>query len=118
MKTLKNFRKKKRKMRILNSLIVTKNVKGGPFGIFTSILLQNIRKIEGGFFREIEKFSKKSLIMPKKLKGGPFCLARYCYVTLKEGTTFMVQFLGPNGPIGHLKILQNFVTLLSSVRVD
>ena len=56
-------------MKILNSLIVPKNVKGEPFGIFlTSILLQNIKKNEGRHFGAIKQFSKRSLIVPKKSK--------------------------------------------------
>ena len=54
--------------------IVPKNVKRGPFGNFwTSILLQNIKKLMGGPFGTIKKFRKKmrnlnSLTVPKK--GG------------------------------------------------
>ena len=56
-------------MRFLNSVTVPKNVKGGTLCDFlTSIVLQNIKKIEGGPFGEkfsIQKVSK-SCIVPKK----------------------------------------------------
>ena len=49
-------------MTILNSLIVPKNLKGGTLWNFqTSIMFQNIKKIEGGPFGTIKKiFEKKS----------------------------------------------------------
>ena len=53
-------------MRFLNSVRVSKNVKGGPFATFlTSIVLQNIETNEGKPFGAIQKVSK-SLIVPKK----------------------------------------------------
>ena len=56
-------------MRFLNGVTVPKNVKGGPFAIFlTSIVLQDIKKIEGGTLWgkiSIQKVSK-SRIVPKK----------------------------------------------------
>ena len=43
-----------------------KTVKGGPFGNFSmSILLQNIKKLEGGPFGDIKKIYEKSLTKPK-----------------------------------------------------
>ena len=43
------------------SRIVPKNVKGGPSGIFrTSILLQNIKKLNGGPYGAIKKISEKN----------------------------------------------------------
>ena len=47
-------------MRIFNSIIVPKNVKGGPLGFSTSIQVQNTKKIEGGPFEDFKKFRKKS----------------------------------------------------------
>ena len=56
-------------MTILNSLIVPKNLKGGPFGIFKHQLCSKIsKKLKGGPFKTIEKFTKKSLIVPKKIQ--------------------------------------------------
>ena len=53
-------------MTILNSLIVPKNLKGGTLWDFqTSIMFQNIKKIEGVPFGTIKKFSKKSLSAEK-----------------------------------------------------
>ena len=69
LETLKSCRKKKRKMIILNSPIVTKNVEGGLWAFSTSLQLQNIKKIErGALWRQ--KNSKKSLIAPKKIERG------------------------------------------------
>ena len=49
--------------------MVSKNVKGGPFGPFsTSIQLQNIKK-EGGLLQTLKNFRKKSQL--KANKPGP-----------------------------------------------
>ena len=57
-------------MTILNSRIVPKNLKGGTLWDFqTSIMFQNIKKIEGGAFGTIKKTSeKKSHSAEKKSK--------------------------------------------------
>ena len=56
-------------MTILNSLIVPKNLKGGTLRDFqTSIMFQNIKKIEGGTLWYNQKIFEKSLIVPKKSK--------------------------------------------------
>ena len=69
------------------------------FGIF-NITVAEHQKREGGQLDPLNKnFSKKSHTMPQKMKGGPFSLARFVYVALKKGTTLLVKFLGPNGPI-------------------
>ena len=48
-----------------------KNVKEGTlFDFQTCILLQNNKKLKGGPFVDIEKFSKKSRTVPKKIKRG------------------------------------------------
>ena len=48
-------------MTILNSLIVPKNLKGGTLWDFqTSIMFQNIKKLKGGPFGTIKKFSKSA----------------------------------------------------------
>ena len=70
---MKNLRKKN-KMRFFISLIVPK--------IVTSILLQNVTKIEGGTLEIFKNFERK-VSRPKKLKGGPFSLVRF-FVTLKN----------------------------------
>ena len=49
-------------LRILNSVTVPKNVKGGRFGFFQHPICC---KIEGGPFGSIQKFSKKSLSTEK-----------------------------------------------------
>ena len=55
------------KMRIFNSLIVPKNLKGGTLWDFsTFVLLQNIKQMKGGLFGDIKKFSKKCLTKPKR----------------------------------------------------
>ena len=54
-----------------------KKLKGGTLWVFlTSILSQNIKKMQGGPFVEFF-FRKKSLAVPKKMIGGAFGLARY-----------------------------------------
>ena len=61
-------------MRFLNSVTVPKNVKGGTLCDFlTSIVLQNIKKIEGGTLwgKIFNPKISKSRIVPKK-SGGIF----------------------------------------------
>ena len=69
---LKNFRK--RKMGILNSVTVPKNVKGA-FRIFQHPLLQNMKQLKGALW----DFFSKSLTMPKKLKGGAFEIFQHTF---------------------------------------
>ena len=64
----------------------------------TSILTQNIKKMQGRPFGE-NFFSKKSLAVPKKMKGGPFGLARYGMLRGKTGKKILVQFARPNSAI-------------------
>ena len=48
-----------------------KNVKGGTLlDLLTNIPLQNIKKLKGGPFGDIKKFSKKSRTVPKKIQRG------------------------------------------------
>ena len=76
-----------------------KKLKGGTLWDFsTSILSQNIKKIQTGLFGE-KKIPKKSLAGPKKLNGGAFGLARYGMLRGKTGKTFLVQFARPNSAI-------------------
>ena len=46
--------------------------RGTLSSFLTSIVLQNIKKIEGGPFGDIENLSKKVSQCQKKLKGGSF----------------------------------------------
>ena len=63
---MKKFPKKIFLMRFLNSVTVPKNVKGGTLCDFlTSIVLQNIKKIEGGTLWG-KNFNPKSRVVPKK----------------------------------------------------
>ena len=58
-------------MRIFNSLIVPKNLKEETLlNFLTFVLLQNIKKMKGGPFGDIKKFSKKGLKKPKKGRGS------------------------------------------------
>ena len=64
---LKKISQKILKMRFLNSVTVSKNVKGGTLWDFlTSIVLQNVEKNEGGTLWCNPSF-KKSRIVPKKV---------------------------------------------------
>ena len=75
------------------------------WGFSTSILSQNIKKMQGGPFEE-KKFRKKYLAVPKKnWKGGIFGLARYGMLRGKTGKTILAQFARPNGAIWHHNIL-------------
>ena len=56
-------------MRIFNSLIVPKNVKGGPLGFFNIHSgAKHQKKYKGGPFEDFKKF-RKSLTKPKKGRG-------------------------------------------------
>ena len=52
-------------MRVLNSVILRKNVEGGTLWHFLTFMLQKIEKLEGGSFADIKKTFKKSLTKPK-----------------------------------------------------
>ena len=74
-------------MTILNSLIVPKNLKGGTLWDFqTSIMFQNIKKIEWGPFGTIKKFSKKSLIVPKKIQVKNTQIAKVGILSCFQGS--------------------------------
>ena len=74
-------------MTILNSLIVPKNLKGGILWDFqTSIMFQNIKKIEGCPFGTIKKFSKKSLIVPKKIQVKNTQIAKVGILSCFQGS--------------------------------
>ena len=74
-----------------------KKLKGGTLWDFlTSILSQNIKKMQGGPFGEKFFFRKKVSQCRKKSKGEVFGLARYGMLRGKTGKTFLVQFARPN----------------------
>ena len=74
-------------MRIFNSLIVPKNVKGGPLGFFNIHSVAKQQKNRRGTLLKLRKNSKKSLktekrdgeslIAPKNWKGGPFWVLHF-----------------------------------------
>ena len=73
-----------------------KKLKGGTLWDFsTSILSQNIKKMQGGPFEE-KIFSKKKPRSAEKNERGAFGLARY---DMLRGKSFLVQFAGPNKAI-------------------
>ena len=86
-------RKKNKKMRILNSLLLPKNLKEWTLWDFLNI--RSVAKIEGrtlwGIFSE-----KKFPNAEKKLKRGNFWSSPVLYITRE---TFLVQFPGPTGAI-------------------
>ena len=56
---MKKFHRKIFKMRFLNSVTVSKNVKGGTLcNLLTPIVLQNMKQMKGGPFGAIQKVSK------------------------------------------------------------
>ena len=61
---------------------MSKNVKKGTlWDLLTYVLLQNIKKLEGGSFGDIEKISKKKSNSPKKINRGPLVSFGFvCYV--------------------------------------
>ena len=80
-----------------------KKLKGGTLWDFpTSILSQNIKKMQGGPFEEknSKKNPKKNVSQcRKKLKGGTLWSRPVWYVTRKNRLTILVQFARPNGAI-------------------
>ena len=66
---IKNVLKGKQNMRTLNSFIVPKNVKRGPFRLFQHPFCCKNQKVKGdGPFGDIKLFSKKCLTKPGKVK--------------------------------------------------
>ena len=62
-----------------NCRIVPKNVKGWTLlYLLTYILLQNIKKLEGGTLWGYKKIFGKSRTVPKKIQRGPFRHVRFC----------------------------------------
>ena len=81
-------------MRIFNSLIVPKNLKETLLNFLTFVLLQNIKKMKGGPFGDIKKFSKISLKKPKRGEGEShiveknqnLLLRKFCKKNYRIGT--------------------------------
>ena len=57
--------------------------KGALWDLLTYILLQNIKKLDGGLFWDIKKFFEKNSHNAEKSKG-PFRLVRFCRLLLKK----------------------------------
>ena len=77
-----------------------KKLKGGTLWDFpTSILSQNINKMQGRPFGGKKISKKMSRSAEKKLKGGLFGLAPYGMLRGKTGKAILVQFAKPNGAI-------------------
>ena len=74
-------------MRILNTLIVPKNVKGGLFEVFNSQFVAKYQKIEKRLFGTLKNFRKKILTKSEKnQKDDPLFSSTVLYVTLKMET--------------------------------
>ena len=77
-----------------------KKLNGGTLWDFsTSILSQNIKKMQGDRLRKKnpeKKFRKKMSRSAEKNERGVFGLARYGMLRGKTGKTFLVQFARPN----------------------
>ena len=74
-----------------------KTERGALWDFSTSILSQNIKKIQGGLWGTF--FREKVSQCRKKMKGGAFGLARYGMLRGKTGKTFLAQFARPNSAI-------------------
>ena len=73
-----NIRKKTR-MRILNSLIVPKYLKGGPFGLFGTLVCSKISKknLKVGPFEGKKNWEKSRTVPKKNWKGGPKMIEKF-----------------------------------------
>ena len=99
------------------NLTMPKKLKGGTLWDFsTSILSQNIKKMQGGPFREI--FSK-SLAVPKKNERGELLVSpgMVCYAE-KQEKPFWFSSLDQIVQFGAIIFCRTFVELFWSVRVD
>ena len=75
-----------------------KTERGDLWDFPTSILSQNIKKMQGTLWGKT--ISEKNVSQcRKKLKVGLFGLARYGMLRGKTGKTILVQFARPNGAI-------------------
>ena len=81
----------------MKSFTMTKNVKGGPFGIFQHPFCRKTSyNLKGGPFGEF--FSRKKSRNAKKTeRGGPFGLIRYCML---PGKPFWFSSLGQRVQFG------------------
>ena len=96
-----------------------KKLKGGTFWDFsTSILSQNIKKMQGGPFGEIF-FFEKSLAVPKKNERGEPLVSpgTVCYAE-KQEKPFWFSSLDQIVQFGAIIFCRTFVELFWSVRVD
>ena len=96
-----------------------KKLKGGTLWDFsTSILSQNIKKMQGGPFGEIF-FSKKSLAVPKKNERGESLVSpgMVCYAE-KQEKPFWFSSLDQIVHFDAIIFCRTFVELFWSVRVD
>ena len=99
-----------------------KKLKGGTLWDFsTSILSQNIKKMQGGPFEEKnseEKNSeKKCLAVPKKMKGSLVSPGMVCYAE-KQEKPFWFSSLDQIVHFDAIIFCRTFVELFWSVRVD
>ena len=76
-----------------------------PWDFSTSILSQNIKKLEGDI---LGIFFSKKVSQCQKIEKGPFSLSRYCMLRGKREKTILVQFARPNDSIWDHKDLYNF----------
>ena len=99
-----------------------KKLKGGTLWDFsTSILSQNIKKMQGGPFEEKKfrrkKFRKKCLAVPKKMKGSLVSPGMVCYAE-KQEKPFWFSSLDQIVHFDAIIFCRTFVELFWSVRVD
>ena len=99
-----------------------KKLKGGTLWDFsTSILSQNIKKMQGGPFEEKKfrrkKFRKKCLAVPKKMKGSLVSPGMVCYAE-KQEKLFWFSSLDQIVHFDAIIFCRTFVELFWSVRVD
>ena len=96
-----------------------KKLKGGTlWGFSTSILSQNIKKMQGGPFGE-KNFEKKCLAVPKKIERGDSLVSPglVCYAE-KQVKPFWFSSLDQIVHFGAIIFCRTFVELFWSVRVD
>ena len=96
-----------------------KTERGALWDFSTSILSQNIKKMQGGPFGEIFFFRKKSLAVPKKNERGEPLVSpgMVCYAE-KQEKPFWFSSLDQIVQFGAIIFCRTFVELFWSVRVD
>ena len=88
----------RRKIFILENLIMPKVVKGGPLGLFENLICCKSKKLKGDL-----KYSEKKSNKAKKSKWGPFSLVQFYKCTkrfLTEAGTRTRDCWVPANPIG------------------